>query len=718
MKRNLFSNSAVLLLFTLFLYQCTDPHERYELPPWLGGTNIETLEERGNYTQFLALMDRAEYRVSIENQLFTLFAPNDSAFTAFFADMGISSVEDLSIEQAEELFTQHILVNPRSRNQLLFEYAWGELQDERGEYGTLFHRKETYSVPIDYFDEVLYNEEFKEQTLQIRRSTTCVPLFTTEYFEDYFGDPEGSDYLFLYPGSSWSGTQWHDAMVTESEVRTSSGFIYFVDRVVKPMPTIDLYLKNEEKFSIYYDLAQRFATYVTPQLNEKQERTYRKSYSTLLDLAQEKGPDSGYPSYMLYMFSAFIPSDDVLQEYLDNTVYQYYDNIDSAPQLFLTYLLQSHLMNRLILPSKMRDRFLNYYGDRIDVDVDTDIETVYMASNGAVFHMNRVLEPNAFTCVPGPIFYNGNYSTLLYALQITERLNTLISPSVTVTLVAPTNDEVLAYGIRQRKNEDGTVFLQIQASDGTWHTIESEDLEDFAEDHIYIGSIEDFSGEGFLRMASDNYLYYNNGEIYGGGNQFNNDPAEVSEKLASDKNGNLFYLNNSIQRPLNAAEYILNDPDLSDFVVLLDSAGIIDSTQADYELVGVMEPRMTLLNALQQWTIFAPTNQALADARAAGQVPDFAANDGKDLEDFIHYHFVRGKAIFDDGKFNGEVQTQKDTIIATEQVFLTLDISNSTHNLSVQDLSGNTVNVDHADANKLIEHGVIHKINTVLMAKP
>ena len=716
---------AIYLLFpflTSLFYQCSDPHKRYDDPPWLGGTNIETLEKAGNYNHFLALMDKAEYRTSIENQLFTLFVPSDSAFEEYFSSKGINSVDDMSNAEAEELFSQHILINPRSRDQLMYEYAWNELQDPLGEYGTLFHRKLTYSVPIDYTEEVRYHETYKGQTLTIYRSNTMIPLFTTEYFEDYFGDPDGSDYLFMYPGSSWSGTQWHDAMVTEAEVRTSSGFIYYIDRVVAPIPTIEKYLlDHQDDFGLFYDIAQRFATYYGSTLNEQAERIYRKGYNQILDFANEWGPSGDlsasnpdmYPE-MLYMFSAFIPYDNVLQEFLDNTVFKYYESIDSIPQLFLVYLLQSHLNSLLNLPSKMEKRFKNYFGDEINIDIGNDIGSASMCSNGIIYKMNRILEPNAFTCTPGPIFYNNNYTTFLYALDISGLLTTLTRPDIGVTLFAATNDELLQYGIRKNV-EDDIVIMQIRSSDGLWHTMESADIEDFVKDYYHIGIYDDFSGEGFIRMASDNYLYYNTGQIAGGGNQVVGDYCNVTEKIESDKNGNLFYVDNAIGAPLNAAELMFADPDLSSFVGLLSDAEQIDSVQADYELTGVMYPRVKFLSQSKQWTILAPTNLAIADAESQGIIP----SDPEELKDFLFYHFVKDKCVFDDGVSSGPYTTYlKDTIVGEEIIYKTIDFVNGVHNLSVKDLSGQTIVIDHSAANNLMENGVIHKINSVLKAEP
>lgn len=717
MKSNLLSGSAVLVFLALFFTQCTDRYDRYENPPWLGGTNIETLEKEGNYDHFLALMDKADYRNSIENQLFTLFVPTDSAFEAYFASVGISSVEDMTVNEAEEIFGLHILINPRSREQLMYEYAWEELQDPRGEYGTLFHRKRTYSVPQDYLEEVKYFEEFKDQTIPIYRRNTFLPLFTTEYFEDYFGDPNGSDYLFLYPESSWSGTQWHDAMVTEAEVRTSSGFIYYIDRVVTTPPSIDMYLKeNQDDFSIFYDFAQRFAEYGSPQFDEQDVRRYSKSYNQILDIADITGPGSGTETWMLYMFSAYIPRDDVLQEWLDNTVYKTYDNIDSVPKLFMVFLLQSHLADRLALPSKMAQTFQNYYGDKIEIDPDVDIAYAHMCSNGPVFAMNKVLEPNAFTCVPGPLFYNKNYTTFLYALQYSNKLTTLTQPSINSTLFAPSNDELLEYGIRENTDLDGEVFLQIRKSSGVWTSMETVDIEEFVGDYIYIGNKEDFAGEGFLQMESDNYVYYNNGVVYGGGNQEIGDEVLVMEKVPSEKNGNMYYVDNTIKRPPNAAEYILADPELSSFKDLLYEAELIDSIQLRYEDDddSLKIPRVRFISDELQWTVFAPSNDALAQAELDGIVP----HDSTELlQKFIYYHFAKGTiSVFDDGEYNGKLPSYLEALdtISGNVKNPPLEFINSVNNLGVMDLTGNTVYVDPADANRLIQYGSLHKIDAVL----
>jgi hypothetical protein len=232
-------------------------------------------------------MEKANYKEPISKQLFTLFVPDDQAFNEYFQSIGKNSVEDLTKDEAVQLFTLHVLRNPRSRFQLIYEWAWAELQGPKGEYASLFHRKETPSTSIPYRETIKYLPGRVGEEVIIRTGGKNIPLFTEEFFNDYGGNPDGSDYLFMYPESNWKkdypsglkGINWHNAMVLpnpeipdELEVRTASGFIYFIERVVPPMPSIEDYMiANPDRFGLYYDILQRFARY-TPAAIDEQNR--------------------------------------------------------------------------------------------------------------------------------------------------------------------------------------------------------------------------------------------------------------------------------------------------------------------------------------------------------------------------------------------------------------------------------------------------------------
>ena len=707
---------------------CSDHQERYEDPPWLGGSSIETLEERGNYTEFLKLMEKANYTDPISKQLFTLFVPSDEAFRAYFQSIGKSSVDDLTKDEAVQLFTLHVLRNPRSRFQLIYEYAWSELQGPKGEYASLFHRKATPSTSIPYKETIKYVPGREGEEVLMYTGEKNVPLFTYEFFGDFGGDREGSDYLYMYPGSTWAlnypssikGMNWHNAMVIpnplipeELEVRTASGFIYFLDRVVPPMPSIEEYLlANPDKYGLYYDILQRFAAYGGQKIDEQKRVLYRKSYDLVFNLAEERGPSTNTDVPPQNMWSAFIPTNTVMQDYLDNTVLKYYPSLDSVPLVTLYYILQTQLSGSLAVISKLEKGYFNSFGDAVTI-TRSDIRSGYMCSNGVVYEMNKVLEPNVFTCVPGLLFIDKNYSTMLFALNQANMLSSLSNPESDVTVFASTNEKLEEYGIRY--NATSSIIESRGPIDGKWGPMNTTELTMFAQDQIYKGILPDMtSSQGYAEMSSGNFINYSNGQVKGAENMFSGVIPNIEESIENERNGFLVKVDYPVVSRVVMGKYIMSDPDLSDFAQLLIDTKLLDSKYKD-PITKENIPNLKFLAVSKYWTAFLPTNAAMAEARTLGLVPKTTSVDS--ITSFIMYHFVKNDVVFDDGLRSGTFttnRTYKDPIDGKTNLYSTVEITNSPNNLSVKDVSGQVINVDHADADILVRKGVVHKINSVL----
>lgn len=736
MKRSPWPILAVLFsVVILGITGCNDHQERYEDPPWLGGSSIETLQSRGNYTIFLRLMERADYADPIAKQLFTLFVPDDAAFEAHFASVGISSVEDLSDEQCRQLFTLHVLRNPRSRFYLIFEYAWSELQTPKAEYASLFHRKETPSTSIPYKETVRYipGEEGKEYLIYTGNKN--IPVFSQEFFYDYGGAEDGSDYTYMYPGSTWEegypagleGLNWHNAMVipnpldeSELEVRTASGFIYFLDRVVPPMPSIEEYLiANQDKFGLYYDILQRFASYGGQKVDEDKNVLYRKSYDLVYDLAEERSSSTNTAVPPQNMWGAFLPQDPVLQAYLDNTIFKYYEAIDSVPRVTLFYILQTQLSRELVLKSKLDQGYFNAFGDPTDLSAD-DLNSGYMCSNGVIYDTKKVLEPNVFKTVPGLLFFDKDYSTLLSIMNQGGMLSTLSNPDADVTLFASTNAALEEYGVRYNATDDVVEFRG--PVDGVWSKMKTEDLVLFAQDQIYPGYLDNLDGEGgYAEMSSGNHIFYGNNIVGAGENQSFDNPANILEVLQNDINGQLVKLDKPIQsrvvmgQKLTCApvdpDCLFADPDYSDFAEILIDLKMLDNryrNPATKEFI----PRLKFLSSADYWTAFIPDNDAMAQARLDGLVP----TDDDSLENFCLYHFLVDEVVFDDGLRSGAFKTNYTYIdtLDNSTVNELLSIDNQPQSLTITDATGQEVTVDHAEADVLVRQGVMHKISSVL----
>ena len=731
--------AAIVVVSLLGITGCVDHQERFEEPPWLGGSSIETLEKRGNYTIFLKLMEKANYTEPISKQLFTLFVPDDEAFKKYFQSIGKNSVDDLTKDEAVNLFTLHVLRNPRSRFHLVYEYAWSEFQgpdqeQKMGEYASLFHRKPTPSTSTPYTEKVLYYPPDKVgQELLMYTGAKNVPLFTEEFFGDYGAAADGSDYLAMYPTSTWKkgyspnlkGMNWHNAMVIpnpenpeELEVKTASGFVYFVDRVVSQMQSIEEYMRaNPDKYGLYYDILQRFAQYGNTKVDEQNRVLYRKSYDLVFDLAHERGPSAGNEGVIppQNMWSAFLPTNDVLQNYLNNTVLKYYASIDEVPRVTLFYILQTQLSSRMVVMSRLKQGYFNAFGDPMNISL-SDIGSGYMCSNGVVYESKKVLEPNVFTCVPGMLFIDKNYSTLLYLLNTSNMLSTLSNPDSHVTLFASTNEQLEAYGVRYNATNDLIEFRS--PADNKWSPMNTTELTTFAQDQIYKGRIPDFSGdEKFVEVSSGNFIRFGGNKVAGAENDFDKKVANVDEVVENERNGFLIKVDNPVQSRLVMGDYLYNDPEVSEFTKLLLDAKLLRKAQIS-ETKEVYY-NLAFLAADKYWTGFIPTNAAMQKARAEGIIPAKfpTTTGGKDsINSFIMYHFLKGNVVFDDGEQSGKFNTNRTykSEDGKTTLYSTVNITNQPKNLSIYDASEQTVVLDHSKANILVKKGVCHKIDTVL----
>jgi len=747
MKKSVKLILAAMLAVGMFgITGCVDHQERYDTPPWLGGSSIETLKERGNYNTFLELMEKANYSVPISKQLFTLFVPNDEAFAAYFKSVGKNSVADLTKDEAVQLFTLHVLRNPRSRTQLVYEYAWGEFQGPNqaapmGEYASLFHRKPTPSTSIPYSEVVKYDTPGQKAGTELLMYTggKNIGLFTEEFFTDFGGNPVGDDYLFMFPGSTWKknytsnlkAMNWHNAQVIpnpeipdELEVRTASGFIYFLDRVVAPMKSIEEYMRaNLNKYGLYYDILQRFAEYGGQKSDEQGRILYRKGYTApLFNLAEELGPSTNTAVPPQNMWTIFLPSNDVLKKYLDDTVLKYYDSLDSVPRVTLYYILQTQLSARLVVMSALEKGYFNAFGDAMNIP-KSDITSGYMCSNGVVYESKKVLEPNVFTCVPGLLFIDKDYSTLLYALNAANMLSSLSNPDSHVTLFASTNEQLEKYGIRY--NATNAIIEFRSPANGKWNPMSSTDLNLFAQDQIYKGRLSDFSGDGtFVELTSGNYLRYANNKIAAAENQFKNDIAGVTDVIENDRNGFLVKVDRPVESRLVMGDYLMSDPEVSDFAKLLTATNLL--ARAQISDTREVYYNLKFLAAAKYWTGFIPTNSAMKQARDEGfiNIPASPTTGwysklsaaGKDsVNSFIMYHFVKDDVVFDDGKLSGNLSTNRTYKNAEgKTVNATVKVSNIPKNLSLYDVSEQVVYLNPAKANILVRKGVCHKLDTVL----
>jgi uncharacterized surface protein with fasciclin (FAS1) repeats len=258
--------------------------------------------------------------------------------------------------------------------------------------------------------------------------------------------------------------------------------------------------------------------------------------------------------------------------------------------------------------------------------------------------------------------------------------------------------------------------------------MKSTEVTFFAQDQIYKGILDLQGPDQYAEMASGNHILYGSNVAQAGENMVYDRPSTVGEVIVNEQNGLLVKVDYPIESRIIMGQILtcnpadegctLADPDMSEFAELLVDLKLLDDRFKD-PITKESQPRLKFLAGDDYWTAFIPTNAAMEQARAEGIIPyEFPKTaDGKDsLENFVMYHFIRGKVVFDNGEASGEFKTNyvyKDTV-ENINVYALLQVNNQPQNLSLTDRTGQEVFLDHAKANILVRQGTMHKIDAVL----
>ena len=106
--------TCCLLMGAWTMQSCKDEYTLTGQPSWLGNSIYERLQQEGNYTTLLQLVDDLDQtEVLSHTGSKTLFAANDSAFKAWFSNnkWGVKSYSQLSTAQKKMLLNNTMINN-------------------------------------------------------------------------------------------------------------------------------------------------------------------------------------------------------------------------------------------------------------------------------------------------------------------------------------------------------------------------------------------------------------------------------------------------------------------------------------------------------------------------------------------------------------------------------------------------------------------------------
>lgn len=448
MKRTLFLCLSFCLIFT----QCSKEFDTYyERPDWLEAPIYQILEEDGDFSLYLQAVDRTLQKQVLSGAgLYTCFAPNDEAFSAWLTQKGYKSVDEIPQEEVDALVAYSLVYNLFKQENLgsaLVSKIWTpglSYKYKTAYYPTL--SREVYQGDTVWVIDVnkVGGYSYSSKSV-IAGNNKYLPVYTDAYFNASTPALTAADYNAFYPNSTWTGKNVGPAsMVLVSDTTyqhlAENGVVYEVDAVVEPIDKMyDILQKRSEDFSEFLSLLD----YKTPD-----GTYYYKGFSLIDELTEafqliypEKNIDAVYlrgygglefcPISEAFSGEAsgsnatqenattlFIPSNEAMQRFKEKKLLKYFNSLDEVPAEAMTIFLNSQVATNLVWPSffttaiNSQTEYLNGEGKNGKTLEEFGVKEKIMTSNGIIYVTDSLIKSRYFETVYTEIFLNPLYTWL------------------------------------------------------------------------------------------------------------------------------------------------------------------------------------------------------------------------------------------------------------------------------------------------------------------
>ena len=503
-KLKLTAKTAVCLLFSaLCLPSCSDMDEYFETPDWIQGSIYEKLEADGNYSQFLKGVERAGYQPILNGKaILTAMVPDDEAMHNYLQQTyGASDISELSVDETKKLIGFHLLYYSYDKDKLMnFRPSEGDgaTAEQKQLKAGLYYKFRTRSRDAVESAMRLVTTENTDGTIDSTYEQTYVyhpdrfmPVFSDLMFRTKGIDAK-NNYTYFFPETGWNGTssfQVANANVIDPDNKENiakNGYIYKVDRVLRPMETIYKELQNAGKFAKFLSFYDQYKNYeksedLTADFattdDQKAVGLYTMSFGTLPSIASE-WPIDDYRQFTTLShraYSIFAPTDEAMDNFF-NDYWRVggYASIDDVPTSQMTTLLLHSIFSEtrtnrdqtLIFPQEIEEgKIQDSDGNVIRFNTDDVPQSQrIICSNGVLYGCSVLTPPSMFNSVTGPAYQYKKYSTFGTMLSSTASNGsgldkTLSADAINYIMLYPSN--------RQLKNSD----MQITVASGSPATI-------------------------------------------------------------------------------------------------------------------------------------------------------------------------------------------------------------------------------------------------------
>jgi len=720
------------LTIVVLLTSCNDKKEYYARPDWLEPPIYQQLAERGNFTSYLALADKAGYTSTLSGSgYYTVFAPTDEAFQRFIQQEGYASVDDIDTATATEIIKYSLVYNAYFKDEI--DNYQNSALDTTQRYDMAFRRRTTYYKWV--FEEEVNGTmskvvdqngvpELPEQDPIFSSSDNnnkYIPYFTDAYLDnkklsDY-------DYNYFFPEKTFTGFNVYNAEVVEYDLRAENGVIHIIDEVIPPLPNLEELITANPDYSVFYDLIRQYMLeydlapesflYRYAQFSGKSENVYVKQYK-LLNFAPN------VENYMRYSTSGsehdaqkdswtlFAPNNEATNAFINEKLLKHYPSIDVLSNELIAEFINAHFFRTAVWPSKFESS-VNYYGESARFDPDVNIVEKKIGSNGLFYGTNTIQKTDAFYTVLGEILLDPNYALMLQALKTTNIYDILKNPKLELTVFLLDNDDFKNIG------------LDYNSSTSSWELTNSNlgsnallAVTRIIQMNIILGqTVTSFAGDGLIQTYGGEYVRYQNFRVVGAGNAQNSDNVVPKNPNTEGTNGITYTVNIPLYYTTKGigADIKNNQSYFSLFFQYLEKAG--------NSLPGfIYDPSTQVISSIKPEeynTLLIPTDTAMQRAILDGYLPvitdaNFTQAQLEKVNNFINYHCINGQLIIPNSDFKGTVRT----LYQTEDGTTFLEVESKENDLVVMDAYNREAHLIYSQSNILSNNAIIHVLDDYL----
>ncbi len=422
--------------------------------------------------------------------------------------------------------------------------------------------------------------------------------------------------------------------------------------------------------------------------------------------------DPGWNSYSSTALPAdmalmFVPTDQAMNNYFNSGVGELlrsrFGTWENVPDEIILPFIRRHMRPSLIesVPSRF-NRLVDAENYPIPVQKSHIVDS-YTAVNGQLFFTNEVYPPVDYISVYSPVLLSDNAKIMNWAIKISETsvdgtrfefyklyLNSLVSkysvfvptdsffenyidpiafgqdvPAVLKFKYFERTNSVTAYIHRYDRISGETLELVDSITSISNMEFVKNRLWDILDSHIIVGQV-DATKQYYVTKAND-IIKINNADgnmtVQGGNNLHKQTHVNV-ERVFNQQNGKTYFIDKAIQPSLRSVYKALSDyEEFSAFFELLSNVPD-DFTPKIFSPQGV-DFIVRFFNAYR-YTIYVPSNQAIANAIASGRIKSWAeintltgaarTQEINKMVRFLRYHF-QDNATFFGHQVNSQFQT-------------------------------------------------------------